>query len=101
MPSNFMTSKLMHIGAIIGDAFLDQGGGVSSMRILCVLTCVVIFGMWITFSFIEGRYIPFGIPEAGLISVALGAKAVQTRSELGTGGLKSFNLRDSLEAENE
>lgn len=73
----------------LGAAFLDQKGGVSSMRIITVLICFIILGIWVTFMFIEGKYIPLGYAEAGLIGAAAGAKAAQSRFELGSSGLSS------------
>lgn len=66
---------------VLGEAFLSNNGNVSSMRIVTVLTCFIVLGTWITFMFIEGRYIPLGYAEAGLIGAAAGAKAIQSKFE--------------------
>ncbi len=76
---------------ILGDAFLDHKGGVSAMRITTVIICLVILGSWLAFMIVEGRYIPLGYAEAGLLGAATGAKAVQSRFELGGGGLRDFD----------
>lgn len=75
---------------LLGDAFTDHSGGVSAMRIVAAFVCCTVLGVWIAFMFIEGRYIPLGWPEAGIIGGAFGAKAVQSRFELGGHGLKDF-----------
>ena len=75
---------------VLGDAFLDHKGGVSAMRIMTVVICLVVLGAWLAGMIVEGRYIPLGYAEAGLIGAASGAKAVQSRFELGNNGLRSF-----------
>ena len=75
----------------VAGAFLDECGDVSCIRLISILICVVVLGVWVTFMFIEGRYIPLGYAEAGLISGAVGAKALQSRFELGGQGLKNFS----------
>lgn len=79
------------------DAFCDHSGGVSAMRIMSFLVCVVVLGLWVAFCFIEGRYIPLGWAEAGLIGAACGAKAAQSRFELGSTGLGAFESHESGE----
>ncbi len=80
----------MKILRLLGDAFLDHNGGVSSLRIVTVLISVTVLGVWISFMIIEGRYIPLGYPEAGLIGACAGAKAAQSHFELGKDGLSRF-----------
>ena len=80
----------------LGDAFTDHSGGVSAMRIIAALVCVLVLGVWIAFMFFEGRYIPMGWPEAGIIGGALGAKAAQSHFELGSLGLRNFMEDDNV-----
>ena len=75
---------------LLGDAFTDHSGGVSAMRIIAALVCLLVLGVWITFMIVEGRYIPLGWPEAGIIGGAFGAKAAQSHFELGSRGVKDF-----------
>lgn len=77
----------MRLGNLLGDAFCDHSGGVSAMRIMAVLVCVIVLGAWITGMIVAGHYIPMGWAEAGLIGGACGAKAAQSRFELGSGGV--------------
>lgn len=71
----------------VGDAFCDHSGGVSTMRIMTVLVCMLVLGAWVTGMIVAGHYIPLGWAEAGLIGGACGAKAAQSRFELGSGGV--------------
>lgn len=73
--------------ARVGDAFLDHAGGVSAMRIISVLVCLLVLGAWIVGMLAAGHYLPLGWPEVSLISSACGAKAVQSRFELGSSGV--------------
>ena len=75
----------------IAGAFLDEWGDVSCIRLVSLFVCMVVLGVWVLFMFIEGRYIPLGYAEAGLIAGAVGAKALQSRFELGGQNLKSFS----------
>lgn len=84
----------MRLLAASVDAFCDHSGGISVMRIMSFLVCVVVLGLWVAFCFIEGRYIPLGWAEAGLIGAACGAKAAQSRFELGSAGLGVFEEHD-------
>lgn len=77
----------MRLGNLLGDAFCDHTGGTSAMRIMAVLVCLVVLGAWITGMVVAGHYIPLGWAEAGLIGGACGAKAAQSRFELGSGGV--------------
>lgn len=78
---------MARVAAQLGDAFCDHTGGVSSMRIMSVLVCVIVLGAWIMGMVAAGHYIPLGVAEAGLIGMACGAKAAQSRFELGSGGV--------------
>ncbi|WP_035066687.1 hypothetical protein [Nitratidesulfovibrio termitidis] len=76
-----------HAAALVGDAFCDHSGGTSAMRIMAMLVCVIVLGAWIVGMLAAGRYIPLGWAEAGLIGGACGAKAAQSRFELGGNGV--------------
>jgi len=80
-------SALARAATLVGDAFCDHSGGTSAMRIMAVLVCVIVLGAWIVGMLAAGRYIPLGWAEAGLIGMACGAKATQSRFELGSGGV--------------
>lgn len=77
--------------APIADSIHDYQGSVSCQRIVTFVVSFVILGMWIWGCFSAGHLLPLGWPEAGLIGAAQGAKALQSRFELGAGGLSSFN----------
>lgn len=78
---------LARAAALVGDAFCDHTGGTSCMRIMSVLVCIIVLGAWIIGMLAAGRYLPIGWPEVSLIGMACGAKAAQSRFELGSGGV--------------
>lgn len=71
----------------ITDALRCLDGGWSTMRITTMLICVVVLTMWVTFCFIEGRFIPLGWEMVTLLGGSQGAKAAQLRFEVGKQGL--------------
>lgn len=71
----------------ITDALRCLDGGWSTMRITTMLICIVVLGMWVTFCFIEGRFIPLGWEMVALLGGSQGAKAAQLRFEVGKQGL--------------
>lgn len=77
----------MSLRAALADALQGHDGGWSTMRITTMLVCVVVLGMWVTFCFIEGRFIPISWEMVTLVAGAQGAKAAQLRFELGRNGL--------------
>ena len=52
-----------------------------------MLICLVVLSMWVTFCFIEGRFIPLGWEMVALLGGSQGAKAAQLRFEVGKQGL--------------
>lgn len=77
----------MSARAALADALQCQDGGWSTMRITTMLVCVVVLGMWVTFCFVEGRFVPITWEMVALVAGSQGAKAAQLRFELGRGGL--------------
>jgi len=77
----------MSLRAALADALQGHDGGWSTMRITTMLVCVVVLGMWVTFCFIEGRFVPISWEMVTLLAGAQGAKAAQLRFELGRDGL--------------
>lgn len=86
---------IVRAAALMGDAFCDHEGGTSAMRIMAFLVCVVVLGAWLWGMAEAGHYIPLGWAEAGLVGGACGAKAAQSRFELGSGGLWGAHGYDS------
>lgn len=77
--------------APVCDCLLDHNGGVSCQRIATLAVCFVVLGMWVWGCLTSGQFLPLGWPEVALIGAAQGAKAMQSRFELGAGGLSSFS----------
>ncbi len=75
----------------VADSIHDYHGSVSCQRVVTFAVTAVVLGMWIWGCFTAGHLLPLGWPEAGLIGAAQGAKALQSRFELGSGGLSSFS----------
>ena len=48
----------MSARAALAQTFQGVNGHWSTMRIVTMLTCVVVLGMWVAFCFMEGRLIP-------------------------------------------
>lgn len=84
--------------AALADSLQCQDGGWSCMRITTLLVCVVVLGMWATFCFIEGRFVPITWEMVTLVAGSQGVKAAQLRFELGRGGLYGAG-RDPSEGE--
>lgn len=81
----------------IWDALRCLDGGWSTMRITTMLICLVVLCMWVGFCFYEGRFIPLTWEMVTLLGGSQGAKALQTRFEVGKYGLQAPNLREILE----
>lgn len=81
------------------DSLRCMDGGWSTMRITTMLICVVILGMWVTFCFIEGRFVPLTWEMVSLLGGSQAAKAAQLRFEVGGLGIQPPNLRDIMEGE--
>ena len=67
----------------IFDSLRCVDGGWSCQRIVTMLVCLVVLGMWMWGCFWEGHYIHPDWPEVALLVGSQGAKAVQTRFEQG------------------
>ena len=80
----------MSLRTALADALQCHSGGWSTMRITTMLVCVVVLGMWVTFCFIEGRFVPISWEMVTLVAGAQGAKAAQLRFELGRNGLHAY-----------
>ncbi len=78
---------LAHAAALVGDAFCDHSGGVSAMRVMSVLVCVLVLGSWVVGMIAAGHHYPPSWQEVSLLSGVCGAKAAQSRFELGSGGV--------------
>lgn len=83
----------------LGDSLKCMDGGWSTMRITTMLICVVILGMWVTFCFIEGRFVPLTWEMVSLLGGSQAAKAAQLRFEVGKNGIQAPNLREIMEGE--
>lgn len=79
------------------DALRCVDGGWSTMRITTMLICLVVLCMWVGFCFYEGRLIPISWEMVALLGGSQGAKALQSRFEIGRDGLAPPNLREMLE----
>ena len=77
----------MSARAALAQTFQGVNGQWSTMRIVTMLTCVVVLGMWVVFCFVERRLIPMSWEMVALIGGSQGAKAAQLRFEAGRGGL--------------
>lgn len=86
--------SLRSLCATTCDCLLDHSGGVSCQRIVTFAVCGVVLGMWVWGCLSSGQLIPLGWPEVTLIGAAQGAKAVQSRFELGSHGLSDFKGED-------
>lgn len=81
----------MSIRAALADMLQAQDGGWSTMRVVTVLVCVTVLGVWTVFCFIEGRFVPISWEMVTLVAGSQGAKAAQLRFELGRNGLHGEN----------
>lgn len=84
------------------DALRCMDGGWSTMRITTMLICLVVLVMWVSFCFVEGRLIPITWEMVTLLGGSQGAKALQTRFEIGKDGLNGMgppHLREMLGGE--
>lgn len=75
----------MKIGILDSLRCLD--GGWSTMRITTMLICLVVLGTWVTFCFVEGRFVPISWEMVSLLGGSQAAKAAQLRFEVGKQGL--------------
>lgn len=71
----------------ISQIFRCPNGQWSAMRVVTFIVCLVVLGTWVTFCFIEGRFIPLDWPTVSVLGVSQAAKAIQGRFEFGPRGL--------------
>lgn len=57
------------------------------MRVMSVLVCVLVLGSWVVGMIAAGHHYPPSWQEVSLLSGVCGAKAAQSRFELGSGGV--------------
>jgi len=69
------------------------------MRITTMLICVVVLTTWVTFCFIEGRFVPISWEMVTLVAGSQGAKAAQLRFEVGKNGIPMPPVLRDLEGE--
>lgn len=78
--------------SLVGDCFLDHSESVSCQRIVTFAVTITVLGMWVWGCLHAGQFLPLGWPEVSLLAGSQGAKALQSRFELGAGGLRDYPL---------
>lgn len=72
----------MTFGTSIKGIFSDDGGNLSSMRVLSASVVMIVLGTWATYCLRNNVLVGFDMADIGLILGALGAKAWQKKSEV-------------------
>lgn len=68
-------------GSSIRQIFADDGGNLSSMRVLSALVVIIVLGTWSTYCLRNNVIVGFDVADISLILGALGAKAIQKKYE--------------------
>lgn len=61
--------------------FQDDQGQFSSMRIMAFVVVTLVLAVWVWGNIQAGQYVSLGYSEAGIITAAVGGKAIQSRFE--------------------
>lgn len=59
----------------------DDVGELSTMRLMMLIVVLMVFGLRIWGTILEGRYIPWDWPEVSLLTACFGGKALQSKYE--------------------
>lgn len=63
--------------------FQDDVGALSFMRFAAFVVLAVILGVWVWGNLAEGRYVPLGVSEAGIVMAVIAGKVIQAKIEYG------------------